>query len=131
MPESLSPAEVAEAIAGLVRTLNYQTGAGGSVELEYPADLYSVVANLEIAAERLPQLLDQMARWLTAEHDAGRVAHDQGADVDEYVSAVVDALGRAREDAVTLGASLGTAHEMSAGLKANEQAQRHDPGLSL
>jgi len=55
-----TPAEVADEIVELVRKLNYQTGAGESVELEYPDDLYSVVANLKIAAQRLPRLFDQM-----------------------------------------------------------------------
>jgi hypothetical protein len=131
MSESRSPAEIADEIAALVRTLNYQTGAGESLELEYPGDLYSVVASLKIAAQRLPQLFDQMGRWLADEHRAGRVAHDRGGDAGEYVEAVVDALGRASQDATTLSASLDTAHEMSAGLKASEQAIRSDPDLSL
>ena len=65
------------------------------------------------------------------EHRAGRIAHDRGGDAGEYVEAVVDALGRASGDATTLSASLDTAHEMSAGLKASEQALRSDPDLSL
>jgi hypothetical protein len=122
MSESRSPAEIADEIAELVRRLNYQTGAGESVELEYPGDLYSVVASLKIAAQRLPQLFGQMGRWLADEHRAGRVAHDRGRDPGEYVQAVVDALGRASEDATTLSASLDTAHEMSGGLKASDGA---------
>lgn len=130
MSESRSPAQISDEIAELVRQLIYQTGGGESPELEYPADLYSVVANLKIAAERLPQLFGQMARWLTAEHEAGRVDHDQGSDTGEYVGAVVEALERASQDAVTLGASLGTAHEVSAGLKAKSKPNV-DPDLSL
>ena len=126
-----TPAEVSDEIAELVRMLNYQAGAGETVELQYPGDLYSVVANLKIAAQRMPQLFAQMARWLEAEHAAGRVAHDRGEDPDEYVAAVVDALGRAGDDAVTLGASLDTAHEMSSGLKASGQALRDIPDLDL
>jgi len=118
MPDR-TPAQVADEIAEAVRTLNYQTGAGRQVELEYPGDLYSVVANLKIAAQRLPQLFDQMGRWLTSEHAAGRVAHDRGRDAGEYVQAVADALQRASQDAETLSASLDTAHEMSGGLKAS------------
>jgi hypothetical protein len=104
MAEGQSPAEVADAIAEAVRTLNYMTGAGGNVELEYPAELSQVTANLKIAADRLPQLFGQMANWLTDQHTAGRVAHDQGRDAGEYVAAVVEALLRASQDAVTLGA---------------------------
>ena len=114
-----------------MRKLNYQTGAGETVELEYPGDLYSIVANLKIATQRMPQLFAQMARWLEAEHAAGRIAHDSGGDPDEYVAAVVDALGRAGEDATTLEASLDTAHEMSSGLKVSGQALRDIPDLDL
>ena len=130
MPDR-TPAEVADEIAEDVRRLNYLTGAGGSVELEYPGDLYSVVANLKIAAQRMPQLFDQMGHWLAAEYAAGRVAHDHGGDAEEWVQAVVDALARAGEDATTLGASLDTAHEMSGGLKASDQALRDIPDLDL
>jgi hypothetical protein len=93
--------------------------------------MYSVVANLKLAAQRLPQLFDQMGRWLAAEYAAGRIAHDRGGDPGEYVAAVVDALGRASEDATTLSASLDTAHEMSGGLQASATALPPDPDLSL
>lgn len=119
MAESRTPAEIAEGIAEAVRLLNYAT-MPVTGELEYPGDLCSVLADLKIAAERMPQAFDQMARWITAEHDAGRVAHDQGADVGEYVSAVADALERASNDAVALGAALYNAHEASSTLKAVE-----------
>jgi hypothetical protein len=118
MADTSSPAEVAEAIADAVRTLNYQTGAGGSVELEHPSDLYDVVGSLAVAAERLPQLFDQMARWITAEQQAGRVGHDQDQDPGEYVNAVTDALRRASDDAVTLRAALDNAHQAASGLTA-------------
>jgi hypothetical protein len=116
--DTKSPAEVADSIADAVRSLNYMTGAGGAVELEYPGDLYSVVANLKIAAQRLPQLFGQLAKWISDEYGAGRVAHDSGGDAREYVEAVADALARASTDAVTLAAALDSAHEASAGLKA-------------
>lgn len=60
MAENRTPAEVADEIAEAVRTLNYMTGDGGSVELEYPADLAQVLVNLKIA-DRMPQLFGQMA----------------------------------------------------------------------
>lgn len=112
MTENRSPSEVAAAIAEDVRTLNYQTRAGAS-ELENPSDLYDVVAELRMAAQRMPQLFGQMATWLTMQHEAGRVGHANGADTGEYVRAVVDALGRASEDAATLTAALESAHDAS------------------
>jgi hypothetical protein len=120
MTDTRTPAEVADEIAELVRTLNYKTGAGGTVELEYPADLYSVIASLKLAATRLPQLFGQMAGWLTGELDSGHVAHDTGGDPSEYVSAITDALTRAGQDATTLSAALDSAHEAASGLKESD-----------
>ncbi len=99
MAENRTPAEVTDEIAEAVRTLNYMTGAGGSVELEYLADLSQVAANLKIAVERMPQLFGQMATWLADEHVLGQAAHDSGGDASEYVAAVTDALQRASDDA--------------------------------
>src|SRR5262245_33576321 len=45
------------------------------------------------------RVLARHRQWLIAEHRAGRVAHDHGGDAGEYVQALVDALGRARENA--------------------------------
>lgn len=112
MTETRSPSEVAAAIAEDVRSLNYQTRAGVS-ELKYPSDIYDVVGELRTAAQRLPQLFGQMAMWLTAEHEAGRVAHANGADTGEYVRAVADALSRAGTDAVLLTEALESAHDAS------------------
>ena len=117
-----TPREVADAIAEDVRTLNYLTGAGSEpCALDYPADLYEVIAGLKIAAQRLPQLLGQMGAWLQDEHASGRVAHDHGQDPGEYVAAVADALQRASDDAVALAAALDSAHEACSGLKYQER----------
>ena len=117
-----TPREVADAIAEDVRTLNYLTGAGSEpVALDYPADLYEVVAGLKIAAQRLPQLLGQMGAWLQDEHASGRVAHDAGQDPGQYVAAVADALQRASDDAVALAAALDSAHEACGSLKYQER----------
>lgn len=116
MTETRSPADVAGAIAEDVRTLNYQTGAGGSVEFEYPSDLNRVLSELMTAAQRLPQLFGQMATWLAGEYAAGRVGHDSRRDAGEYVEAVTGALSRASLDAETLAAALSSAHDASGGL---------------
>jgi hypothetical protein len=120
MTDTHSPAEVADAIAEGVRKLNYLTAAVRTpeAELQFPSDLYNVIGSLQVAAHRLPQAFRQMASWLIDQHAAGRVGHDSGGDVGEYVTAVVEALQRASDDAVTLGAALDSAHEGSSGLKA-------------
>ena len=74
--------------AEAIRYLNYATGSHRAAGLEYPADAYSVAADLKLAAERMPQLFGQLDQWLYDEALAGRLAMDDG-------SPVYDALARA------------------------------------
>jgi hypothetical protein len=114
-----TPREVADSIAEAVRSLNYLTGAGGGpVALEYPGDVYDVIASLKVAAYRLPQLFSQMSRWLEQQAAAGRVAHDSGAAAGEHVADLVQALGLASHSVMKLGEDLNTAHSACGGLKA-------------
>jgi hypothetical protein len=53
MADDRTAADIADEIAERVRELNHLTRDHEA--LEYPADLYSVVANLKLAARRLPQ----------------------------------------------------------------------------
>jgi hypothetical protein len=67
--------------AEAVRFLNYATGSHAEQGLTYPATVYTVTGALSQAAGRLPQLCGQLARWLDAEHAAGRLADDHGGPV--------------------------------------------------
>jgi hypothetical protein len=111
-----------------VRTLNYLTGAGGPVDLEYPADLYEVVGSLKVAAARLPQLFGQMAAWLESQHTAGQVAHDSGSDASEYVTAVADALQRASQDAAPSARPLTQRRKRAAASKPISDGPHATPG---
>jgi hypothetical protein len=71
----------AELAAEAIRFLNYATGPHASGGLTYPATVYSVTASLAVAAARLPQLCDQLTRWLDAENAAGRLGDDHGGPV--------------------------------------------------
>jgi hypothetical protein len=55
--------QLGEALAESVRVLNYAT-RDGAPGLEFPSDVYSLLGWLYTAAERLPQLLDQLAAFL-------------------------------------------------------------------
>ncbi len=114
-----APREVADSAADAVRTLIYLTGAGsGPAALQYPGELYDVIASLEIAAYRLPQLFAQLSRWLEQQVAAGRVAHDSGADPGDYVARLTQALTLASNAATMLGEQLNAAHSSCSGLKA-------------
>ena len=45
-----------------------------------PAELYQLVGELILLVDGLPQLLNQLGRWLHTEHDADRVRSDNHAD---------------------------------------------------
>jgi hypothetical protein len=110
-------AQVAESAAEAVRTLNLRTMAGKG-EPEYPADVYEIIGNLKAMADRLPQLLGQLAAWLESEHQAGRIAHDSGReDPGVYVARVRDALIFGSDRAGNLADELRQAHNACSGLK--------------
>jgi hypothetical protein len=89
-PERLSPAGLADQAAELVRALNHATlpGAGG---LTYPADAYSVLANLAVLAVRLPQALTQAETFLANELAAGRVVIVHGEHAGDPQAALAQA----------------------------------------
>jgi hypothetical protein len=113
--------EYASSAAECIRSLTYATlpheGAPG---LEYPGDVYEIVASLKVAVQRMPQLFGQLSLWLGKQNAAGRVGHDSGQEAGEHVTAVRDALDYAATCAGTLGRALDQAHNASAGLKAAE-----------
>lgn len=104
--------QLADTAAEAVRALNYATlpGQGG---LTYPGDAYDLLAGLGTLAERLPQLCQQVARWLTDEQRAGHLvegAHGPCGGSDALaVAHAADALSRAAGSAVVLRGMLGRA----------------------
>ena len=63
--------EYGDALPELVRALNHVTRHQSA--LEYPSDADRLLRNISRAASMLPQLLEQVASWLTAEVAAGRI----------------------------------------------------------
>ena len=93
--------ELAEGLAEIARALNHQTLHGA---LESPEDADVVVSALATMAHRLPQLLDQVGRWLEAEEAAGRLevtdgkfAGKPGAAVDVVRTYLDGTAGRFRD----------------------------------
>ena len=109
----------ADEAAEAIRALNYATlPREGAPGLEYPGDVYEIVASLKTAVQRMPQLFGQLSLWLGQQHAVGKVAHDSGQDAAEYVREVRYWLDTAETCAGELAGALGNAHNASAGLKA-------------
>jgi hypothetical protein len=110
--------DAADRVAEAVRLLNYLSLPGdGAPGLRWPADVYDVIGGLRRAAGMIPQLNSQLAGWLMAEQDAGRVACESGGDALEAVQLTCDWLGMATEGAADMETFYGHAHSSSSVLK--------------
>lgn len=116
-----TPAALADVAAEAIRALNHAT-FGGRGRLAYPSSVYETVGSLQRAVGMLDQALDQLARFLEHEHQAGRVEAD---DLGQYAGRTAMAVFEFREfvdDArkQLAGAHqiLGYAHTAAAGLAA-------------
>lgn len=89
---------VADLLAETVRVLNYATQSKAG--LDHPADVYDITGSLHTAMQRLPQLCDQLARWITAQHAGGRLGLDGGGDVSPAIAQALKALDAASGAAV-------------------------------
>lgn len=110
---TLEPGLVAESAAEAVRTLNHLTLAAPSVGVpgwEDVGDLYRVLGELRLLAERVPQVLRQVATHLEQSADSYEV--DEGAPDSPSVTVAeaAVALGHAREHLRRAGESIGAAH---------------------
>lgn len=98
----------ADLAAECVRFLNYATGSHAPAGLVYPSTAYTVAADLSMAASRMPQLFDQLSRWLTEQLAAGMLGTDTGTPPADAVAAarlhLLEAAGRASMLAADLAA---------------------------
>lgn len=90
--------QVASAVAEAVRVLNHATLNFVGQALEFPADADTVLCSLSIAAQRLPQLLDQLRDWLNGELAAGCLRVGHGPYAGDPATATTEA-GRKLRDA--------------------------------
>jgi hypothetical protein len=89
--------QVASAIAEAVRVLNHATLNFTGQALEFPADADTVLCSLGTAAQRLPQLLDQLRGWLNDELAAGRLRVGHGPHTGDPAAAMTEAARKLRD----------------------------------
>jgi len=100
---------LARQAAEAVRSLNHAAlGPGG---LRQPADAYDVLGELSLTASRLPYLLAQVGRWLSAALDAGQLGSDDGTDPAGAIGTARAFLASARGSAASLARDLGRAQQ--------------------
>lgn len=114
LASTLTPRELASQVADAIRALNELTRGGG--ELTGPGDVREIVASLEVVGQGLPQLCEQLARFLVIQHEDGQLAYDSGADPDHSVTEVIEALAAAGQAADMMAAALSEARDASATL---------------
>ncbi len=111
--------ELAEAAAEIIRALNHLTRHPEA--LEFPAEGDQLFRYLESAAERMPQLLDQIASWYERRAAAGRLRVVSG---DRAATAMAVIALRMRADAARLSAEhLGADLKYAAGVTTNLAAR--------
>src|SRR5215211_6231246 len=82
--------DIAERAAEAVRELIHATQAAKDT-VAYPADVYEVVAALEMMAGRLPQTYGQLARWLDQQAERQRLRVPEGLFSGDVPAAVATA----------------------------------------
>jgi hypothetical protein len=92
-------------------------GKGG---LEYPADVYSLAADLYVATGRFPQICAQLQRFIRERVATGRLYEAQGRDIGEQADRAVDHLELAAGAARTLTRALEAFQADIAGLGVRE-----------
>ena len=115
LASTMTPGEIASQAAYAIRVLNELTHGGGG-ELSHPGDVRDIVGSLELIGQGLPQLYEQLARFLVIQHEDGQLVHDSGDDPDGRVTEVIEALTAAGQAADMMTAALTEARAASASL---------------
>lgn len=114
LTSTYTPCEIANRAAAAIRALNEVTHGGG--ELTSAADVAAIVASLELIGQGLPQLCEQLARFLVIQHEDGQVTQLDGQDTAVLVTDVVEALAAAGQAADMMTAAFSEARAATAGL---------------
>ena len=104
LASTMTPGEVASRAAHAIAVLNELTHGGG--ELSNPGDVRDIVASLELIGSSLPQLCEQLARFLVIQHEDGQLTPEAGLDADDCVTEVIEALAAAGQAADMMTAAL-------------------------
>jgi hypothetical protein len=121
VPPHLSAAELTAEAAELIRAAGLGTREGGRPGLLHPADAAEVVGALAGLTGHLPELLDQLATFLSSEQAAGRIGPAGGGTEFDAIRAARDAreqLYEAGRTAALLAASVSAASAVLAPLGA-------------
>jgi hypothetical protein len=117
-----TPAAAANIAGEAIRDLNHRTFAGPGRHMsgwEYPSDAYRVLGSLGYLAGGLPQVLEQIDRFLVQLQDAGHVGIDTGTQWEGNPAGAIEAatlaLRAARQAAGTLYTSTNAAQQAIAG----------------
>ena len=86
-----------------------------------PPATCDIVASLELIGSSLPQLCEQLARFLVVQHEDGQLTPEAGLDADDCVTEVIEALAAAGQAADMMTAAL---TEARAGSQVLAPAQR-------
>lgn len=111
LASTMTPREIARQAAHAIAVLNELTHGGG--ELSNSADVRAIVASLELIGQGLPQLYEQLARFLVVQHEDGQLSHESGDDTDGSVTEVIEALAAAGQAADMMTAALTEARAAS------------------
>jgi hypothetical protein len=112
----MTPSEIASQAAQAISVLTELTHGGG--ELSNPGDVRSIVGSLELIGLGLPQLYEQLARFLVIQHEDGQLTHESGHDADDSVTEVIEALAAAGQAADMMTAALTEARAATSALTA-------------
>ena len=104
LASTMTPGEVASRAAHAIAVLNELTHGGG--ELSTPGDVRDIVASLELIGSSLPQLCEQLARFLVIQQEDGQLEHEEGLDTGDTVTEVIEALAAAGQAADMMTAAL-------------------------
>ena len=115
LASTMTPGEVASRAAHAIAVLNELTHGGG--ELSNPGDVRDIVASLELIGSSLPQLCEQLARFLVVQHEDGQLTPEAGLDADDCVTEVIEALAAAGQAADMMTAALTEARAGLAGAR--------------
>ena len=111
LASTLTPSEIAGQAAQAIAVLNELTHGGG--ELSNAGDVRAIVRSLELIGQSLPQLYEQLARFLVVQHEDGQLMHEEGHEAGDSVTEVIEALAAAGQAADMMTAALTEARAAS------------------
>ena len=111
LASTLTPSEIASKAAHAITVLNELTHGGG--ELTNAGDVRAIVRSLELIGQSLPQLYEQLARFLVVQHEDGQLMDEEGREAGDSVTEVIEALAAAGQAADMMTAALTEARAAS------------------